>query len=208
MVVKAKIKPLSSAMKTNSLPATSLVSQLLSPNIALNPSDLMIGSDVTKFNDNDYTIIDFLERRQDNYGDFAKKTKGRPCCWDVEFQIATAPSKYVTPEYLEYIKNGNFQHWSEANCDISELLYHHEGMATFDVIHIVASKIFLEYIDPKTHLLEAQVKIRPMSLADRIKKYGPFKTVVDMHDKLDIHYYFNGSLPQNKDLFDRPLTNM
>jgi hypothetical protein len=47
-----------------------------------------------------------------------------------------------------------------------------------------------------------------MTLANRIKKYGTFKTVVDMHDKLDIHYYFDGSLPQNTDLFDRPLTNM
>ena len=56
--------------------------------------------------------------------------------------------------------------------------------------------------------LEAQVRIRPMTLANRIKKYGTFKTVVDMHDKLDIHYYFDGSLPQNTDLFDRPLTNM
>ncbi len=171
-------------------------------------NNVIAPDNAVKFTDDDYTIIDFLERTQKNSGDFVNKTKGRPCCWDVIIRIATTPSQYVTPEYLEYIKNGNFQHWSEANCDIAELYYHHEGMATFDVIHIVASKIFLEFVDPKTHLLEAQVRIRPMTLTDRIKKYGPFKTVVDMHDKLDINYFFDGSLEQNVDLFTRPLTNM
>ena len=171
-------------------------------------NNVIAPDNAVKFTDDDYTIIDFLERTQKNSGDFVNKTKGRPCCWDVIIRIATTPSQYVTPEYLEYIKNGNFQHWSEANCDIAELYYHHEGMATFDVIHIVASKIFLEFVDPKTHLLEAQVRIRPMTLTDRIKKYGPFKTVVDMHDKLDINYFFDGSLEQNADLFTRPLTNM
>lgn len=161
------------------------------------------------FTGDDYIVIDFLSRTSSPTEDFLKKIANQVCCWDVEFQIATTPSKYVDQAYLDYIKNTDFKHWSEVNCDINELFYHHEGTSTFDTIHIVASKIFQEFVDPSTHLLEAQVKIIPMNLSDRIKKYGPFKTIVGITDELNIHYYYHlDNHLKNMAFLDRPYTNI
>lgn len=160
-----------------------------------------------RFNEDDYLIIDFLSRTQTSFGDFNKKIDKRACCWVAEFLIATVPTRYFNDDYIKENVANKEKHWTEINCDISELRYHHEGTSTLDTIHIVASKIFLEFIDPQTHLLEAQVRLKPMELTERIKKYGPFKTVVDTNDVLNINYFFDASLPQNADLFVRPFTN-
>lgn len=162
-----------------------------------------------RFTCDDYIVIDFLSRTSSPTEDFLKKVANRVCCWDVEFQIATTPSKFVDQAYLDYIKNTDFKHWSDVNCDISELFYHHEGTSTFDTIHIVASKIFQAFVDPGTHLLEAQVKITPMNLSERIKKYGPFKTIVGINDELNINYYYHlDNHFKNMVFLDQPLTSL
>ena len=60
-----------------------------------------------RFTCDDYIVIDFLSRTSSPTEDFLKKVANRVCCWDVEFQIATTPSKFVDQAYLDYIKNSS-----------------------------------------------------------------------------------------------------
>ena len=159
------------------------------------------------YTENDYMIIDLLSHKAIAYGDFLKLTDRQESCWDVEIMLATVPTTYATPEYLAGLNTAPQGDWRNINADIGELIYHHEGICSVKDIQIMVGKLYLEYVDPKTTLLVASAKITPMSLPQRLKRHGTFKTPVDASDTLDINYYFDSSLIENLSFFERPFTN-
>lgn len=167
----------------------------------------IIVPEVTKLTKDDHYLVNFLDRSVKPQGDVSKKLKGRDCCWTVKFQIATIPTKDVTPALHEAMAKAAPGDWESLNIDICELIYHHEGICDFMTINVVAAKIFMTYFESHTYLLDGIAKFQPIELTERLSTVGRFKTTIDRNDDFDINFFYYPSIANNNDFVNRPFTN-
>lgn len=156
------------------------------------------------FTKSDFQFIDWIEpEKTKSCGEFADKVRNRELCWEVIYRVRTIPSVYLNdPEMAEEVIANMATEYDEF-----EISYVHQGMCTHAEFMSFVAHIFIEFLDPQTHLIAAQAKVIPVSLADHLRRYGPFKNAVTDIDSVEICYQFDPKDPMNWDFFDRPLTS-
>lgn len=191
-------------VKTN--PALTMTSQL--PNVERNAARVVIDSmnDVytAPFNDNDYLVINFLDEKGTfASGQFSEKIKNRLACWELTYLIRTVPSVYFDGGELEEEVIANLAN----DYDEYELRYIHQSYCDHGELKVLIRNILMSFVDGKTHLIAAEVKIQPRNLKDFIKEHGGFKDPIGPNDNIEINYFWDPEIPGNWSFLDRPLTS-
>jgi hypothetical protein len=65
----------------------------------------------------------------------------------------------------------------------------------------------IQFLDPETYLLAAQVKIQPLNLSDFLEKHGTLGTPFTPGGDYEIDYWYQAGQYENWDLERRPLTS-
>lgn len=161
-------------------------------------------SKTDEFTEEDYLIIDFVnESGTKAYGDFQRKIKNRLACWELTYRLRTIPAAYFATEELSQQTLAT----AHEDFDEYELHYIHQSYCDHSELNRIVKDILLTFLDPKTYLLNAQVKVQPLNLADFYRTHGHFKNPITPGADYEINYWFDGDNPDNADLFTRPLTS-
>lgn len=156
------------------------------------------------FTDEDYLIIDFVnEAGTGPHGDFVNKVKNRCACWELTYRIRTIPAVYFATDELREQTMAT----ADEEFDEYELFYVHQSFCDHTELNRILKDILINFLDPKTYLLAAQVKVQPMNLPDFLEKYGKFGTPFNVGGDYDIDYWYQSGQDQNWDLERRPLTS-
>lgn len=156
------------------------------------------------FTEDDYLIIDFVnESGTYANGDFSNKVKNALACWELTYRIRTIPAAYFATEELskETLATADQQY------DEVELFYVHQSYCDHRELNRVVKDILVNYIDPKTYLLAAQVKLQPLNLKDYLAKYGRFDIAMVPDGDYEINYWYDVMKNDNWDFATRPLTS-
>ena len=113
------------------------------------------------FTEDDFLIIDFVNTEETRpHGDFANKVKNRCACWEMTYCIRTIPSVYFATEELRKATLAS----AAEDFDEYELFYVHQSYCDHTELNRIVKDILINFLDPKTYLLAAQVKIQPLNL--------------------------------------------
>ncbi len=158
----------------------------------------------TTFTEEDYLLIDWVHQENTGpKGEFSQKIRQTLCCWEVHYIIRTIPGIYFsTPELaaatMETI---------DTEFDEYELFYAHKVICDHSEIGPILAHILNEFLDNGTHLLAAQAKLIPMTIADFVKKHGEVGASIDSKGAIQITYEWDPKHLLNLDFFQRPLTS-
>lgn len=156
------------------------------------------------FTEDDFLIIDFVnEEGTGPHGDFVNKVKNRCACWEMTYRIRTIPAAYFATEELREATLAS----AVEDFDEYELFYVHQSYCDHTELNRIVKDILINFIDPKTYLLAAQVKIQPLNLSDFLEKHGTFGTPFTPGGDYEIDYWYQAGQYENWDLERRPLTS-
>ena len=91
--------------------------------------------------------------------------------------------------------------------DEYELFYVHQSYCDHSELNRVLKDILINFLDPKTYLIAAQVKLQPLNLPDFLEKHGTFGTPFTPGGDYEIDYWYQAGQYENWDLERRPLTS-
>ena len=199
--MKAKFNPKNNPIKNSINAMTAMVN---SPRKNITFSSTVNSANNVEFTEDDYLLIDWVHQDQSGpKGDFTRKVNNKPCCWKIHYIIRTIPGVYFsTPELEEETLKT-----IDTEFDEFELFYTHQAFCDYKDIGPITAHILNAFLDSGTHLLAAQAKLIPVSIADFLKEYGKFGSTIDSNQPYTINFEWDPSHPKNWDFFQRPLTS-